>query len=139
MKIFYLFIILILLILVVYYHNKSIAYQTFEHFDDNMINQLASIINGNNLKIKNLEITETLTAPNITTRNVYSTDTEGKWVDFNCKPVFYEDTYAKKKLEAPNLYTYYITSTGGENSWLDLRSHVHMYKGGYTNEVFEKR
>lgn len=65
MKTLYLIVILILLILVVYYHNKSIAYQKFEHFDDNLINQIASIINKDKITLNNVDINGTLAVNNI--------------------------------------------------------------------------
>ena len=60
MKSLHLFIILILLILVVYYYNKSAVYEKVEHFDDSVINQLASIINNNKIILKDVDINGTL-------------------------------------------------------------------------------
>ena len=107
MKSLYLFIILILLILVVYYHNKSLVYEKVEHFDDNVISQIASIINGDTVKLNNVELTGTLTtndlnvkgnvisdlniaddkqlkSKKITTRTLYSTGENGNYIDFMC-------------------------------------------------------
>ena len=83
MKSLHLFIILILLILVIYYYNKSAVYEKVEHFNDNIINQLASIMNGDTVKLKNIELTGTLTAPNITTRILKSTKANGDYIDFD--------------------------------------------------------
>ena len=65
MKSLHLFIILILLILVVYYYNKSAVYEKVEHFDDSVINQLASIINDNKIILKDVDINGTLAVNNI--------------------------------------------------------------------------
>ena len=93
MKCLHLYVILILLILVIYYYNKSAVYEKVEHFDDNIINQLASIMNGDTVKLKNIELTGTLTAPNIsattitaptiTTRALKSTKANGDYINFD--------------------------------------------------------
>ena len=117
MKSLYLIIILILLIFIIYYYNKSQAYEKLEHFDDNLINQIASIINGDKLIINNLEVTGNLTAPNITTDNIYSTGGENSWLNLQANVHGYKDYQSdgkissKTNIESPNITTRYLEAT----------------------------
>ena len=57
--------IIILLIIAVYYYNKSKVIEGLEN-SDQVLQKLASIYNNDTLKVKNVEVTGQLTAPNIT-------------------------------------------------------------------------
>ena len=121
MNSFQLVLIILLLILIVYYYNKSRTYEKLEHFDDNLINQIASVVNGDTIKLNNVEINGELKVNNIQALNKEK---------ISIKSPF-------DKLTVPDLTTYNIHSTNGDNSWIDLHSNVHMYKTGYIDSNFE--
>lgn len=50
-------IIIICLLIILYLYNKNLVYEKVEHFDDNILNQIASIVNGDTVKLNNVEIT----------------------------------------------------------------------------------
>lgn len=125
MKTFQLIISIILLVLVLYYYNKSKTYEKVEHLEnvDSLIEQIASITNGDLLKLNNVEITGTLTVPNITTTNINSIEGDKGWVNIRANVHNYKEfqsdglIYGKniiksdKNIESPNITTRYLEAT----------------------------
>jgi len=147
MKCLHLFVILILLILVIYYHNQNMVYQKFEHFDDNIINQIASIINKDKITLNNVDINGTLAVNNIKCLggdqrvHVHNTlKVDGGNLDVpntlsvnNINKLDKNDIKILAPISAngittPKITTYDIYSTNGEGSWLDLHANIHGYK-----------
>lgn len=119
-------VIIICLLIILYLYNKNQTYDKLEHFDDNIINQIASIINGDKVILKNVDITGTLNAPNINTYQVNSTD-KNKWIDFKGKPVFYEDVKFHDDAHtflAPNITTRKLSSTKKNGDYIDFNTNI---------------
>ncbi len=120
-------IIIICLLIILYLYNKNLVYEKVEHFDDNVINQITSIANGEKVVLKNVDITGTLNAPNINTYQVNSTHKD-KWIDFKGKPVFYEDVKFiddKHTLLAPNITTRALSSTKKEGDYINFNTSIY--------------
>ena len=134
-------IIIICLLIILYLYNKNLVYEKVEHFDDNVINQIASIANGEKVVLKNVDITGTLNAPNINITgtlnapniNTYQVNSthQDKWIDFKGKPVFYEDAKFsddKHTLLAPKITTRELSSTKKDGDYINFNTSIYSPK-----------
>ena len=75
----------------------------------------------NNAKIKG-----TLTAPNISTYKIKSSD-KNNWIDLEGKAHIYKECNIDEPLTVKKINTEDLYSTQ-ENNWIDIHSYVHIYK-----------
>ena len=156
MKIKYILIIL-LIVLIIYYYNKSAALEHLTNIpSDEVLANLASLYNGDKMKVKDLEVTGTLTAPNLRTRIIDSSDNGNgeRWVGFNNVAVHIPGRIAVNTisssdqknnkgtininantnladniaLRAANLTTRFVSSTDIKDKWIDYKGKPVWYE-----------
>lgn len=125
-------IILICLLIILYLYNKNQVYEKVEHFDDNIINQLASIVNGEKVILKNVDITGELKVnqmnPLKDTIKMNNVDiSKGLILPYNTtgSHIKIDDIEVNKNLTSPNITTRGISSTKKDGDYININSNLY--------------
>ena len=124
-------IIIICLMVILYLYNKNQTFEKLEHFDDSVINQIASITNGEKVVLKNVDITGEL---KVNQMNPLKDTIKMNNVDISKQLILPKNTTGThiqidnieaNNLTSPNITTRVLSSTKKDGDYINFNTNIY--------------